>query len=87
LSLKNGVPVIPVDPVAGGAKITEQVKILQWPLLFNVDSLNDKALSEAFSYCLTDPARQQAKKCAEEAIIKIEQLRINMINQLLALDT
>lgn len=33
LALKNGVPAIAVDPIAGGAKITQQARAINWPIL------------------------------------------------------
>ena len=32
LSLRNGVPVVSIDPVPNGAKVTSQVKVLGWPI-------------------------------------------------------
>jgi len=85
LALKNGVPVIPIDPIKGGAKISRQVKTLEWPLLFNAERLDEKDLSAALVFCLTEEARQKAKECAQKGKVKIEQIRINMMNQLLIL--
>ncbi len=33
LALKNGVPAIAVDPIVGGAKITQQARAINWPIL------------------------------------------------------
>ena len=41
LALKNGVPVIPIDPIAGGAKILRQVETIGWPIRFSADAPND----------------------------------------------
>jgi hypothetical protein len=82
LALKNGIPVIPIDPISDGAKITQQVKTIEWPVLFNAELLEDKALSDAFAYCLTESARQQAKECTRKAINTIEQTHKLFISQL-----
>lgn len=66
LALKNGVPVIPIDPISGGAKISSQVRRIGWPLLFSADSLDQTTLSGAYDFCLTDEARFLAKKCGQE---------------------
>jgi hypothetical protein len=66
LSLKNGVPVIPVDPIAGGAKISSQVATFNWPLLFSAGKLDHEALLKAFDYCLTAEARAKALECARQ---------------------
>jgi hypothetical protein len=85
LALKNGVPVIPVDPIAGGAKITLQVKTIGWPLLFSPENLNVKAIGEAFDYCLTSTARYKAIGCARNAIEQIDLIRQKFISQIMTL--
>lgn len=86
LALKNGVPAIPIDPIAGGAKITRQVETLDWPILLKADQLNDVALKEAFDYCLTKFAKAKAHSCIERAIQRIEQKREEFMDQLLVFE-
>jgi len=83
LALKNGVPVISIDPIAGGAKITRQVKTIDWPLLFGADNLEDSQLLQAFEYCLTDDARIRAADCARLSFDKVESIRRQLIGDLL----
>lgn len=83
LALKNAVPVIPIDPVAGGAKISAQVKVLNWPVLFNAEQLDENKLAEAYSYCLTPLAGTKAMECATTAIGKITELKKNFLSKLL----
>jgi exopolysaccharide biosynthesis predicted pyruvyltransferase EpsI len=82
LSLKNGIPVVPIDPIAGGAKISAQIRTLGWPLLFNAEHLDDEQLRAALDFCLTDGARQTARECARRAVTRIEGLRRHLIDQL-----
>jgi hypothetical protein len=82
LALKNGVPVVAIDPEAGGAKIQRQASIIGWPVVFNVDTLTDEALQNALNYCLTDSARAKARECRERAIITIEDMRVEFITAL-----
>lgn len=79
LALKNGVPVISIDPISGGAKITQQVRTFGWPLLFGVDNLDDKVLEEAFVYCLSNSARVKALDCSQNAVAKIEFLHRHFV--------
>ncbi len=72
LAIKNGVPAIPVDPVAGGAKISAQVKTIGWPILFQADKLDDEELLKAFEFCLTPKARLKTVECKETAINMIK---------------
>lgn len=83
LSLKNGVPVIPIDPIAGGAKISLQVKTLNWPVLFNATLLEENKLLEAFNYCLTQNAKIKAVECTTTAVTKIEAMKEKLLTQLL----
>jgi hypothetical protein len=68
LALKNGVPVVAVDPVAGGAKIRRQAETIGWPIVLAAENLTDRALEEAYEYCLTNVARDLARACAKRAV-------------------
>jgi hypothetical protein len=74
LALKNGVPVIPIDPIAGGAKILRQAETICWPIRFCADAVDDTRLEAAFAYCLTDEARREARLCAAHAARAVETL-------------
>ncbi|HEX8091348.1 MAG TPA: polysaccharide pyruvyl transferase family protein [Blastocatellia bacterium] len=78
-ALKNGVPAIAVDPIAGGAKIRRQAETIGWPAMFCVDDLRLESLQEAFDYCLTEGARRKAKECSERAMKMVESARDRFI--------
>jgi hypothetical protein len=82
LALKNGVPVIAIDPAAGGAKIRRQAELIGWPIVFDADTLADDRLAEALDYCLTDAARRDARACAQRAMTKVELVRDRFIQTL-----
>lgn len=84
LALKNGVPVIPIDPISGGAKISTQVKTVEWPVLFTIDNLDADKLLESFHFCLTEEAKLQARECSVKSINKVERLREDLIVNLTA---
>jgi Polysaccharide pyruvyl transferase len=67
LALKNGVPVIAIDPEPGGAKIKRQAETIGWPLAYAAEAVTDQLLEQAFEYCLTDDARSIARRCSERA--------------------
>lgn len=75
LALKNGIPALVIDPIAGGAKIRTQCAVIGWPLAFNVGELDDAKLAEALTYCLTEPARVAARACAVRATAMAEGVR------------
>lgn len=67
LALKAGVPVLAVDPIAGGAKVSRQALSLDWPAVFGVDQLRHADLAAALDWCLTSEARLRAEACAARA--------------------
>ncbi len=82
LALKNGVPVVPIDPIAGGAKVLRQVDAIGWPIRFTADAIDDARLLDAFDYCLTDGARGEARRCAARAARSVARRRDRFIDDL-----
>jgi polysaccharide pyruvyl transferase WcaK-like protein len=72
LAIKNGVPAVAVDPVAGGAKIRRQAQTLGWPIVLDGETASDDALLAAFDFCLTAQARELARQCALLATRSLE---------------
>jgi hypothetical protein len=68
LALKNGVPALAIDPVAGGGKIRRQAEAVGWPVVFDSDALDEQALAKALDWCLSAEARRQAAACAARAV-------------------
>jgi hypothetical protein len=87
LALKNGVPAIAIDPHAGGSKVQQQAKAIGWPVVFNPEDLNDRALMEALNYCLSKEARRKACHCAQRAVAIVENEGKKFIASLLDLST
>jgi Polysaccharide pyruvyl transferase len=74
LALKNSVPAIAIDPIAGGAKLRRQAETIGWPLVFTTDTVTHEALQRAFDYCLTKGARAEAAACCKRAMKKARDL-------------
>jgi Polysaccharide pyruvyl transferase len=66
LALKNGVPALAVDPVAGGGKLTAQAAAWRWPALAAV-GLDRRALDRQWTWCLSAPGRLAAAGSAARA--------------------
>jgi hypothetical protein len=64
LALKHGVPALAIDPVVGGAKVSQQAAAVGWPVVKADVELDQRDLDAALDYCLTDEARQLAQECA-----------------------
>lgn len=60
LGLKAGVPVVAVDPVAGGAKVSRQAAALGWEEVLLADEADVDALLSALERCLRPEARAAA---------------------------
>jgi SAM-dependent methyltransferase len=67
LALKNGVPVVAIDPMGDGGEILRQASIIGWPVVFAADRLDEAGLQRAFDHCLTAEARNEATACADRA--------------------
>lgn len=66
LALKNGVPALAVDPVPGGAKVTAQAGVWNWPVLTaGRDGAPDPAgLDRLWSWCLSAEGAARARAAA-----------------------
>lgn len=54
LGLRAGVPVLAVDPVAGGAKVSAQARACGWPALVAAERLGAESLERWTTWCLSD---------------------------------
>lgn len=67
-ALRAGVPVLAIDSVAGGDKLTAQARVLEWPLCMQADDVTPQAMDLALDWCLTEAARSAAIEARERAI-------------------
>lgn len=67
LALKHGVPVVAVDAIPGGAKVSRQAAALGWPHCHRADELDDAALAASFTGCLEPDAAALARACRDAA--------------------
>lgn len=59
LALRAGVPVLAVDPVAGGGKVSAQGRVWDWPVLPAGAGRTD--LEAAWAWCLSEEGRRLAR--------------------------
>jgi hypothetical protein len=64
LALRAGTPVLAVDPVAGGAKVTAQARALRWPALLPADRAVPIELDRWWQWCLSRRGREAAVRRA-----------------------
>jgi hypothetical protein len=67
-ALKNGVPALVIDAIAGGAKVAKQARAIGWEPVFTADDLDTARLALAFDHCLTAKARDRTQACRDRAI-------------------
>jgi hypothetical protein len=79
LALKNDVPVLAVDSVAGEAKVSRQAMALGWPAVIGASEVSDKRLAELCAYCLSPEARIKARECTARAIRQLAGLRDDLL--------
>jgi Polysaccharide pyruvyl transferase len=82
LALRNGVPAVAVDPVAGGDKITAQARAVEWPCAFAVDEASDDVMDEALSFALSEEGRARARASAERGRHSVAVLREEFLQAL-----
>lgn len=82
LALKTGVPVVWVDPIAGGAKIARQAQALAWPAAFTPESADAAALDRALAWCLTAEARAVAAETRPRAAGPLDAVRAAFLDEL-----
>ena len=75
LSLKNGIPVVALDPEPAGGKITRQAEAIKWPSTFRVGTATDRDLCDALDYCLTPAGRDSANASRTVAIQSMAAVR------------
>ena len=85
LSLKNAIPVIAIDPVAGGGKVTAQVKALGWPILISAEEFSEEKLHQTINYCLSNNLQEALLKSQQKAFQSIEDTKnkfIQIVNRI-----
>lgn len=83
-SLKNETPVVAIDAVAGGAKVTAQARVLGWLLLLEGDTVSPQELAHAVGLCLNGSMDEQVQTCRATALAKVRDFEIafgNMLRQ------
>ena len=83
LSLKNSVPVVLIDAVAGGGKVSDQAKALGWPVLIPAEELTIDRLSETVRACLQADLKadiQKSQSLAAGSIADKKQQFMNILS-------
>ncbi len=79
LGLKNNLPVVAVDSVAGGGKVSAQAKALGWPILLPVEELSVETLDEAVRMCLGRDMSVELKRTSQQGQASVAKSRNEML--------
>lgn len=75
LSLKNGVPVVAIDAVAGGGKVSAQARALNWPVLIPAEELTVERLREKVTFCLNSDLAADLRESGQRGRTSVEQTK------------
>jgi hypothetical protein len=79
LAIRNGVPPLVIDPIAGGRKVMAQANALGWKVTFTADNIDDQQLQQALAYCLSDEGRSEVARVRQRATRTIGEVRDDFI--------
>jgi Polysaccharide pyruvyl transferase len=86
MALRNSVPALVIDPIAGGAKVRRQAAAVGWPIVFSADEISDAALGGALDRCLSEEMRRKAARCRDRARGRVAALRGELVAALRTAD-
>lgn len=81
-SLKNGVPVVAIDSISGGAKVTKQANAVDWPVILNGGNITSERVSEAVNLCLTHDIKNKAMTIKNNAVNKLDAVKEKFIKDI-----
>lgn len=67
LALKNGIPALAVDPIAGSAKVSAQAAAWAWPAVVTADALTDAVLDHWWAWCQSADCEVQTARCLRQS--------------------
>jgi hypothetical protein len=67
LALKNGIPALALDPIAGGAKVSAQATAWAWPAVVTADSFTEADLDHWWAWCRSADCAVRTARCKREA--------------------
>ncbi len=81
-ALRNGVPALALDPIAGGAKVAAQARTVGWPAVVLPEEATPERLEELWGWCLSAEARGAAGECARSANESVARTRTELEREL-----
>jgi hypothetical protein len=82
LALRLGIPVVAIDAVRGGGKVTCQAATIDWPAILPGHAADAAAIGGALDWCLTPEARGRAALCRTAARRRVLEVREQFLGAL-----
>lgn len=82
LSLRNGTPPVVIDSVPEGAKVSRQMKALNWPLAYTIGNLTESDLERAIQTALSQESQKQTEEIIESTLYKLDHIKERFIKSL-----
>jgi Polysaccharide pyruvyl transferase len=73
-AIRNGVPVLAVDGIAGGDKVTAQARTVGWQICLEAELATPPAMDAALTWCLGPEAREAASISRQRALELLENI-------------
>ena len=83
-ALKAGVPVVAIDAIEGGAKVSAQAEAIGWPQCIPIESATPERLDAAVNWCLLPQAREVISSCREGVLPELGEVKREFLAALAA---
>ncbi|MFA5950050.1 MAG: polysaccharide pyruvyl transferase family protein [Hyphomicrobium sp.] len=74
-AIKNNVPVVAIDAIAGGAKVTAQTQALNWPHLLDGDTCQVEDIARHVDMCMNGETQKVIARALTTARERLDDLR------------
>ena len=74
-ALKAGIPVVAIDAIKGGGKVSAQAKAIRWPQCIPIAKATRERLDAAVEWCLSPQARDVIVACQKEVQPELNRIK------------
>ena len=82
-AIKAGVPVIAIDAISGGAKVSAQAEALGWPQCIPIEEAKPERLDAAVDWCFSPESRALVQSCRKKAFKELRDVKRTFLAALL----
>jgi len=80
-ALKNRVPAIAIDPIAGGGKVSAQARAVEWPYVLDGSTLDAAQIADAVAACLDPGVGRHLAHSADIAGHRIDAIKHRFLKE------